>query len=199
MMLCYIIIAQLVGALLPSGCIAFLLGVFPMGVLHSQWVCSPLDLQPPKISRQQDYNNTSYIVLPLCLQSLDNNASFSRPGDILAIAVGKGFVHTAGADGSLRSWRVDKASGALHESAAIENAHGEGHRVYQLLVHKCSLYSCASDGSVKRWTQGDLALEDEVTGDGIGTCGGGRCLERAIEGGKRSQVGEEEARWERPG
>jgi len=75
-------------------------------------------------------------------------------GDIIAIAAGKGRVYTGGVDGSIRSWDIDKNTGALTEASVREKAH-DG-RIRRLVLHNGFVYSCSSDGSIKMWSR-DLA------------------------------------------
>lgn len=69
---------------------------------------------------------------------------------------------TAGADGSLRSWSVDKATGATAETGVKEHAH-EG-RICGLLRGNRVLYTCGADGAIRMWSQGKLQLVAEVRG-----------------------------------
>lgn len=69
---------------------------------------------------------------------------------------------TAGADGSLRSWSVDKATGATAETGVKEHAH-EG-RICGLLRGNRVLYTCGADGAIRMWSQGKLQLVAEVCG-----------------------------------
>ncbi|GAX78546.1 hypothetical protein CEUSTIGMA_g5986.t1 [Chlamydomonas eustigma] len=82
-------------------------------------------------------------------------------GDILAIAAGKGYVFTACADGSIRSWSMDKVSGAMEECTVHEEAH-EG-RISALLLSGGHLYSCGVDGAVRAWRQDNLELVAQVS------------------------------------
>ncbi|EIE23228.1 WD40 repeat-like protein [Coccomyxa subellipsoidea C-169] len=80
-------------------------------------------------------------------------------GDILGIATRRGFVYTCGADGSIRSWAIDK-KGNLEEGRAREKAHRE--RVTALLAHNGFLYSVSYDGSVKMWDADSMELVMEA-------------------------------------
>ncbi|BDA50211.1 probable pre-mRNA-splicing factor prp46 at C-terminar half [Coccomyxa sp. Obi] len=86
-------------------------------------------------------------------------------GDILGIATRRGFVYTCGADGSIRSWAIDK-KGNLEECRAREKAHGD--RVTALLAHNGFLYSVSYDGSVKMWDAEsmELVMEERNAHDG---------------------------------
>ncbi len=81
-------------------------------------------------------------------------------GDILAITAGKGYVATAGADGSLRTWGVDKASGAMYESAVQEGAHGG--RISVLIQSNGRLYTSGGDGIIRVWRPDSLELIAQV-------------------------------------
>jgi len=78
----------------------------------------------------------------------------------LAITAGKGYVYTAGADGSLRSWSVDKSTGAMSEWAMQEGAH-DG-RICVLVLHEDRLYSSGVDGVIRMWNKDTMELMGQV-------------------------------------
>lgn len=81
--------------------------------------------------------------------------------DILCITAHAGKIFTCGADGSLRSWKINK-QGDLTESASREKAH-DG-RVTQIVAHNSILYSVSYDGALKAWDAETLELVMTVKG-----------------------------------
>lgn len=71
---------------------------------------------------------------------------------------------TAGADGSLRSWSVDKPTGTMTEWAVQEGAH-DG-RIAALMLSGERLYSGGADGVIRMWRKDTLELVAQVGGGG---------------------------------
>ena len=94
----------------------------------------------------------------------------------MAIAAGKGYVYTAGADGSLRSWSVDKATGDMAEWAMQEGAH-DG-RICVLVLHGDHLYSSGVDGVIRMWNKDTMEMMGQVSGRAILRRIGLSCLTR---------------------
>ncbi|KAK9835705.1 hypothetical protein WJX74_006335 [Apatococcus lobatus] len=81
-------------------------------------------------------------------------------GDILDVAVSPHQVYIAGANGSIRSWNVDK-KGELTHAAARDKAHKD--RVTAIVWHKNFLYSVSYSGSLKMWDGNTLELVAHVS------------------------------------
>ena len=69
-------------------------------------------------------------------------------------------MYTAGADGSLRSWSVERNTGAMAEWASHEAAH-DG-RICVLQLHGSFLYSSGVDGVIRAWSKDTLELIAQV-------------------------------------
>lgn len=61
-------------------------------------------------------------------------------------------MYTAGTDGSLRSWHLDKVKGTMVQAAVVEGAH-KGRICALVRGHTGFLYSCGVEGIIMMWNE----------------------------------------------